>query len=150
MTCSAGHPLKLPPSIQDHDFEKLAKQERHARTQMRLMAFAHLKKGKRIRETAEAVGVHETTMGGWIRNVKKEGIEGLKEKEGRGAKRKVAETQSEAFREAVLQLQADKKGGRIRGQDVLNLMREKLSERKKDPQEVNVISINGFCLFSKV
>jgi hypothetical protein len=33
---------------------------------------------------------------------------------------------SEAFREAVLQLQADKKGGRIRGQDVLNLMREKL------------------------
>ncbi len=122
----AGRPLTLPGSIQDYDFEKLAKQERHARTRMRLIAFAHLKKGKRIREAAEAVGFHETTLGGWIRNFKKEGIEGLKEKEGRGAKRKVPEAQSQAFREAVLQLQADKKGGRIRGQDVLNLMREKL------------------------
>jgi transposase len=122
----AGRPLTLPSSIHDYDFEKLAKQERHARTRMRLIAFAHLKKGKRIREAAEAVGVHETTIGGWIRNFKKEGIEGLKEKEGRGAKRKIAEAQSEAFREAVLQLQADKKGGRIRGQDVLTLMREKL------------------------
>jgi transposase len=91
---------------------------------MRLIAFTHLKKGKRIREAAEAVGVHETTLGGWIRNFKKEGIEGLKEKEGRGAKRKITEAQTQAFRESVLQLQADKKG--IRGQDVLNLMKEKL------------------------
>ncbi len=76
----AGRPLTLPGSIQDYDFEKLAKQERHARTRMRLIAFAHLKKGKRIREAAEAVGFHETTLGRWIRNFKKEGIEGLKKK----------------------------------------------------------------------
>jgi predicted transcriptional regulator len=79
----AGRPLTLPSFIHDYDFEKLAKQERHARTRMRLIAFAYLKKGKRIREAAEAVGVHETTIGGWIRSFKKEGIEGNQQLEKR-------------------------------------------------------------------
>lgn len=122
---TAGRPLTLPSLIKEYDFEKLAKQERHARTRIRLIAFAHLKKGKRIREVAEAMGVHETTIGGWIRNFKKDGIESLKEKKGRGAKRKIPEEQSQAFKEAVLQLQAGRKGGRIRGEDVLTLMKEK-------------------------
>jgi len=48
-------------------------------------------------------------------------------KKGRGAKQKLSLSQHEAFKKAVLELQHNREGGRIRGEDVLKLMEEKFN-----------------------
>ena len=65
------------------------------------------------------------TVSAWIKKFNQEGLDGLKEKKGRGAKRKISPSEQKAFREAVIELQDRKQGGRIKGKDVLKLMREK-------------------------
>jgi len=122
----AGRHLKLPNTIHKYDFSLLAKKEKHARTRIRFLGLDHLRKGKTARETAEFLCVHENSVKRWLKNFIDLGLEGLKEKDGRGAKRKIPRHQEEAFRSAILELQANRKGGRIRGRDVLELMREKL------------------------
>lgn len=122
----AGRPLHLPKTIQEHDFSILARKEKHARTRIRLLGLDHLKKGKTARETAEFLCVHENSVKRWLKNFTDQGLKGLKERLGRGAKRKIPKDQEEAFRTSILELQANRKGGRIRGSDVLGLMKDKL------------------------
>ena len=59
----------------------------------------------------------------WIEKFKTEGFEGLKDKSGRGAKPFLASEDHHAFRQAVLELQEKRIGGRVRGKYVLELMR---------------------------
>jgi putative transposase len=111
--------------IQQYDFDKLAKTEGSARERRRFIAFAHIREGKTFTETAMAVRVKLRTLMNWVQQFKTEGLEGLKDKPGRGAKPFLSEEHRSAFREAVLELQEKKVGGRIRGSDVLELMRTK-------------------------
>ncbi len=122
---TAGRRLNLPKTMYDHDFALLAKKEKHARTRIRLLGLEQLKNGKTARETAELLCVHENTVKRWLKSFSKNGLEALKEGVGRGAKRKIPKEQEEIFRSAILELQARRKGGRIRGSDVLSLMKEK-------------------------
>lgn len=111
--------------IQQYDFDKLANTEGNARERRRFMAFAHIREGKTFTETATAVRVKLRTLMNWVQQFKAEGLEGLKDKPGRGAKPFLPEEHRLAFRQAVLELQAKRTGGRIRGSDVLELMRTK-------------------------
>ena len=108
-----------------YNFKRLAKQSKHPRERIRFLALAHLKDGKTIQEAANAVKVSRNAVYVWLRNFNKHELEGLKEKKGRGAKLKLPASETEAFRKAVLELQAGRRGGRIKGQDVLNLMKNK-------------------------
>lgn len=123
---SAGRPLKLPSNFKEYDFAQLARREKHARARIRYIGLDNLQKGKNIREVAKILSVHENTVKNWVKRFCEKGIEGLKEQPGRGAKRKIPEEHQQVFREAILELQANRKGGRIRGLDVLELMRKKL------------------------
>ena len=111
--------------IQQYDFDKLAKTEGNARERRRFVAFAHIREGKTFTETAIAIRVKLRTLMNWVKQFKNEGLEGLKDKAGRGAKPFLPEEHRLAFRQAVLELQKNRKGGRIRGSDVLELMRTK-------------------------
>lgn len=111
--------------IQQYDFDKLAKTEGNARERRRFVAFAHIREGKTFTETAIAIRVKLRTLMNWVKQFKKEGLEGLKDKAGRGAKPFLPEEHRLAFRQAVLELQKNRMGGRIRGSDVLELMRTK-------------------------
>ena len=111
--------------IQQYDFDKLAKTEGNARERRRFLAFAHIREGKTFTETAIAIRVKLRTLMNWIKQFKHEGIQGLKDKAGRGAKPFLPEEHRQAFRQAVLELQKNRVGGRIRGSDVLELMRMK-------------------------
>lgn len=111
--------------IQQYDFDKLANTEGNARERRRFMAFAHIREGKTFTETATAVRVKLRTLMNWVKQFKAEGLEGLKDQPGRGAKPFLPEEHRLAFRQAVLELQEKRTGGRIRGSDVLELMRTK-------------------------
>jgi transposase len=112
-------------AVQQYDFDKLAKTEGNARERRRFVAFAHIREGKTFTETAIAVRVKLRTLMNWVKQFKTEGLEGLRDKPGRGAKPFLPVEHRAAFREAVLELQEKRVGGRIRGSDVLELMKTK-------------------------
>src|SRR3990167_6784398 len=121
---TSKHP-NFVEEFQIHDFKQLAKRSAHPREKIRLLVFAHLKDGKSVQEAADAVKVSRNTVYVWLRKFKKNDLNGLKEKGGRGAKLKIPMSESEAFRNAVLELQKGRSGGRIKGQDVLDMMKSK-------------------------
>lgn len=117
----------LPKELFEHDFISLSKRETHPRTRLRFLVLSHIKEGIGIEKAAKLFRICRTTIYDWLQRLESEGIEGLKEKKGRGAKQKLPPDQHEAFKKAVLELQHNRTGGRIRGEDILRLMQEKFS-----------------------
>jgi len=122
-----GRKVKLPKEIQDYNFAALARTEPHAKTRQRFLVLSHIKEGSTVTEVAKNFRISRSTIHTWLRRLESEGIDGLQEKEGRGAKQKLSLDQHEAFKKAVLELQHNREGGRIRGEDVLKLMEEKFN-----------------------
>jgi transposase len=71
-----------------------------------------------------ALRVHETTVHGWVLRFKTAGLDGLKESPRSGAKRKLPADQEAKFKDAVIDLQEQRSGGRITGHDVRTLLEE--------------------------
>lgn len=111
--------------LRGHDFTKLFKEASHPREKMRFLAFTHLKEGKGPSEVADILKVTRDTIQRWKRSFLAKGVDGLREQPGRGKKSLIPESEREAFRLAVLELQEERKGGCIIGKDVLRLMEEK-------------------------
>lgn len=112
-------------NLDQYSFDKLSKTEGNPRERRRYLAFAHIQDGKSFTKAAEMVRVERRTLMNWVAQFRKNGIEGLKDKPGRGAKPYLLPEQHEAFKLSVLELQSNRKGGRIRGKDVLELMKDK-------------------------
>jgi transposase len=117
--------ILIPEELKKHDFTKLYKSAKHPREKNRFLALSHFKEGKAPREIAELLRVTRNTVYTWIRNFKTHGIEGIKEKPGRGKKSFIPDNETAAFRAAVLELQEGRSGGVIIGKDVLQLMQDK-------------------------
>jgi len=120
-----GRKAKLPKALFEYDFARMAKREPHARTRQRFIVLSHLKDKKTITEISKTFRLSRSTIRSWIDRLEEEGINGLKEKTGRGSKLKLPIDQHKAFKQAVLELQHNRRGGRIRGEDVLRLIKEK-------------------------
>ncbi len=111
--------------LEQYCFDNYPKTEGNARERCRYLAFAHVHDGKSFTDAAAMARVELKTLMNWVNNFRKNGIEGLKDKPRRGAKPYLSPEDSEAFKLSVLELQATRKGGRIRGKDVLELMKNK-------------------------
>lgn len=111
--------------INNYVFDSLAKTASNPRERIRYLAFAHIQEGKSFTEAAFMVRVKLRTLMNWVKRFKTEQIEGLKDKPGRGAKPHLSQEYHEAFRQAVLELQTNRKGGRVKGKDILELMKNK-------------------------
>lgn len=141
--------------IEQYDFDKLAKAEGSPRERRRFLAFAHLREGKTLTETAASVRVDLRSLLRWIKRFRREGLEGLKDKVGRGAKPLIPAEHQEAFRQAVLELQEKRVGGRIRGKDVLELMQTKyginptLKTVSSSLKRANLVWITGRSIHPK-
>jgi len=125
MEATISRPKQFPLSLQAHDFHLLAKNEAHARTRIRFLGMAHLKDGLSISDVAKALRVHETTTHGWVQRFSAQGLDGIIESPRSGAKRKLAAEQESLFKAAVIELQAQRAGGRITGHDIRALLEEK-------------------------
>jgi transposase len=122
-----GRKAKLPEALFEHDFANLAKKEPHARTRLRFLILSHLIDGKSITEVSNNFRVSRVAIHDWLRRLSFGGINGLREKAGRGPHFKLPLDQHEIFKQTVLELQHNRKGGRIRGKDILKLMKEKFN-----------------------
>ena len=111
--------------INRHDFAKLAKAAKHPREKIRFLGFVHLKEEKAVIEVADILKVSRNAIYQWLSKFEKEGLKRLFEKRGRGRKLLIEETEREAFKKSVLELQEQRTGGVINGQDVLKMMEER-------------------------
>jgi transposase len=116
---------QLPTTIYQHDFTGLAKQEKNATVRIRLLALSHLQSGKNFSEVAQLLYITRQTLHHWITRFAQEGITGLYDKPGRGNKPKLLPSEETAFIEALNELKQQQKGGRVRGCDILKMMKDK-------------------------
>ena len=91
--------------------------------------------------------VFSTLREGLIRFIA-EGIEGLKEKPGKGRKRKLPAEQEEKFQQLVEELQENREGGRVWGQDVQVLLKEKFCADHALPSVYPVLDRCGLSSIS--
>ena len=119
-----ARPIRLPKTLQAHDFHALAKKEPHSRTRIRLLGMAHLQDGWNCHEISTALLVHKTTVHGWMLRFETMGLDGLRESSRSGAKRKLEASQDAKFKEAVIDLQKQRLGGRITGNDIQVMLEE--------------------------
>jgi len=120
-----GRTYKPLEGLHQHNFNHLSKTQGTARERRRYLAFAHIQDGKSFTEAAAMVKVTLKALMTWVDRYRKNGIEGLREQPGRGLKPLLPDKDLDAFREAVLELQAGRSGGRIKGRDILKLMEDK-------------------------
>jgi transposase len=130
------------------DFFGFVKREPHPRVRIRLLALGHLGSGKTKTEVAEMFQVSFYALRQWLTRFIAEGIEGLQEKEGKGRKRKLLFEQEEEFRRQVEELQENREGGRVRGQDVQILLKEKFCVDHALPSVYHVLERCGLSWIS--
>ena len=120
-----GRKAEAIKDLEQYDFDKLSKTQGNSREKRRYLAFAHIRDGKSFTEAAAAIRIKLRTLMNWVKRFKAKGIDGLMDQPGRGAKPCLSPEDRAAFKQAVLELQRKRSGGRIRGADVLALMKEK-------------------------
>lgn len=130
------------------NFFQLAKREPHPRIRIRLLALGHLQAGKTKREISEMFQIAFPTLRRWVLRFIAEGMQGLKEREGKGRKKKLPKEQEEEFRQQVEKLQALRNGGRVRAQDIQVLLKEKFCVDHALPSVYHVLERCGLSWIS--
>jgi transposase len=130
------------------DFFRLAKQELGPRARIRFLALGHLQSGKPKNQVADMFQVSLTALRKWLLRFLACGVDGLREQSGKGRKRKLLPEREEEFRQQVEQLQENRQGGRVRGQDVQVLLKEKFCIDHALPSVYHVLERCGLSWIS--
>ena len=130
------------------NFFDSAKREPNPRVRIRFLALGNLQAGKTKTEITETFRISFPTLRRWIFRFLAEGAEGLQEKPGKGRKKKLSTDQEEEFRQQVEQLQQSREGGRIRGQDIQLLLKEKFCVDHALPSVYHVLERCGLSWIS--
>lgn len=130
------------------DFFQLAKREPNPRTRIRFLALGHLKTGKSKQEVCEMFQIVLITLRRWVLRFIAKGVQGLKEQPGKGRKKKLSTEHEEEFRQEVEKLQTLREGGRIRGQDIQVLLKEKFCVDHALPSVYHVLERCGLSWIS--
>jgi transposase len=144
--------MNTPEDIQlqnsEVDFFQLAKREPNPRTRIRFLALGHLKAGKSKREVIEMFQIVFITLRRWVLRFVAKGVQGLKEQPGKGRKKKLSVEQEEEFRQQVEKLRILREGGRVRGQDIQILLKEKFCVDHALPSVYHVLERCGLSWIS--
>ena len=114
---------ELPASFYKEDFISLYKKESSPQVKSRYLGCSHIQNGKTTQEVADLLHVKYRTVDYWIKRYKDCGIAGLRDQKGRGLKPRLDKKYEDIFCEKVLNLQSTRKGGRIRGEDIIKLLK---------------------------
>ena len=113
--------------LQKYNFDLLARQELNGQRRMRYVALAHLKDGKNFTEVASALRVTRHAVMRWLKWFASGGVDRLAGVPHDWSTQRLAKAQEEAFRQAVEQLQCSRGGGRVRGEDIRQLLAEQFA-----------------------
>lgn len=110
-------------------FLKYYKKNRSIKYIVRCLACHYIQQGKSYKEISGIVKYSRQTIGEWVKMYNEGGIDKmLSIREGRGRKARIKTDRKEEFNQFVVQLQEDRRGGRIIGEDIVNMIEEKYNE----------------------
>jgi transposase len=142
-------------NMDNYDFVKLSHIEKNPRTRVRLLGLEHFKESRSIPKVAEIIKVCTDTVRNWLKNFSVDGLDGLYDKPRKGAKPKLPEDKEKAFKEHLLKLVKERKGGRIKGKEIKDLLAEHYSAEYtldgvyKLLQRLNLVWISGRSIHPK-
>jgi transposase len=115
----------LLANYKDIDFLKLSKTAKNSRARIRCLAVHHFLEGRKVAEICRMLKRGRQAIYNWLERLAKGGVERLlTDEEGAGMKRRL-NVPLEDFQKAVLQLQEERSGGRLRARDIQALIRER-------------------------
>ena len=114
--------LQIIDQLQPYDLDRLACKEPDGRRRLRLIALAHLKDGKSYLEVAAALRMTRHAVIRWVQWFLAAGVVRLAGMPHDRSTQCLAKEHEEAFRQAVEQLQRERGCGRVRGEDIRQLL----------------------------
>jgi transposase len=117
----------LSDEVQNYDFERLAKLEKDSRKKLRLLGLAHVKENRSCESVGKMLKVAGKTVTNWVKRFNENGIDGLNELPGRGRKPMLPKEKFADFSRLIEEESAKLKGGRLFGEDIRRLLKEKFN-----------------------
>ena len=110
-------------------FLEYYKKNRSKKYILRCLACHYIQEGKSYKEISKMIKYSKQTIGEWVKMYNEGGIDKmLSIREGRGRKARIDNNKKEEFNEFVVQLQKDRDGGRIIGDDIISMIKDKYNE----------------------
>lgn len=120
--------IKLTREFEEFEFLKYYKEHRFNRYIYRCLACHYIQNGDNYDEVATMMHYSRKSIMLWVKKFKDGGIESLLSTAvGRGRKPMLSTDLSEEFSKSVIALQENKNGGRIIGEDIVDLVQKKYS-----------------------
>lgn len=110
-------------------FLEYYKKNRSLKYIVRCLACNHIQEGMSYEEVSKIVKYSRQTIGEWVKMYNEGGLDKmLSIRKGRGRKARVTNDKKTEFNEYVMQLQKERGGGRIIGEDIVDMIKEKYKE----------------------
>ncbi len=104
--------------LKDYDFVKLSRQSKDPKEKQRLLILANLQDEKTQSAVADSLKISVPTVKRTLRRFKDSGLDDLKDHAHPGAPAKLTEAERLELKEAILEQQALRAGGRMTGYDI--------------------------------
>jgi len=112
----------LPEGFKEHDFIGAYKKEPNPRKRIRLLGLSYLQEDKNFTEVGKLLKVGRQTVSSWLTRFTEGGFESLKDADRSGPKPHLAPEQELCFQQAVIDLQEQRNGGSISGEEIRELL----------------------------
>ena len=110
--------------LDDDDFAALAKAESNKSIYQRLMMLAHVKEGMSKAQISRLSFTSPDRIYAWLKRFHEQGIAGLRDKPRSGRPRLLDGSAHDALKQKIEQSQASLSGGRLRGEDIMQLIKD--------------------------
>lgn len=139
---------QLEEALQKFDFDGLARKQPNAQMRIRLLGLAHLKEGKNYSEAGRSLRVTRHAVMRWATWFVEGGIDRLAGIPHTWSPQRLPKAQEEALRVAIEQAQAERGGGRIRGEDIRQILREQFHQEYSLNGVYHLMKRLGMCWIS--
>ena len=129
--------LQVVRRLSEKELGRAAKAERDARVRSRVLAIRYVLLGRSVSEAAEALALGERRVRVWVHRYNEEGLQGLRDRPGRGRRALLAGDRLEEFKERVRQGPLPQEElSAFRGRDIQCLLKEQFGAQ---------YSLSGTC-----
>jgi transposase len=118
---------KILHKLEEVKFLDLYKKEANPRVRVRFLAMQHKKEGKNFVEIADILKISRHAVMDWHNWFLEEGVDGLYDEQRSGRRPKLARKDEKKFLDELEKIQNEKGGGRITGDDIRIMLKEKFN-----------------------
>ena len=141
--------VRLPTNFADYDFRELVKQEKNAALKIRYLAFSHIASGKTVLETADLVHKSSRMIHRWLNKFEEHGLDGLKDKIGRGRKVILQQEKEAEFINIILDYKRTYNKDKITGVNIQKLLKKHYDIDCTLPTAYNTLTRLNIKFFKK-